>query len=113
MNRSDCAIACSALRFGRNPLFLLKNFASHIGSKTCRIHCCISLSMMVGIPNGRFFFGSFPLGISTRLTEFGMYHWSFFFTCLIKAVSDHLLKSLIVFLSVPAVLLPLFFLIFR
>ena len=62
-------IAVSAERFGRNPLEFSLNFASHIGSMTCKIHCCTIRSTIVGIPRGLVF----PLGfgISTRLTGRG------------------------------------------
>ena len=47
--------------------------ASQIGSNTCFIHCCINLSSMQGIPNGRFFpFGfAISFGISFLLTVCG------------------------------------------
>ena len=69
-SKSDIIIlAVSAARFGRNPLEFSLNFASHIGSMTCKIHCCTIRSTIVGIPRGLVF----PLGfgISTRLTGRG------------------------------------------
>ena len=33
---------------------VIMKLGSQIGSNTCKIHCCISLSQIHGIPNGRF-----------------------------------------------------------
>ena len=68
-SRIHCAIAVSAERFGRNPFEFSLNFASQIGSMTCKTHCWTMRSMIVGIPSGLIF----PLGfgISTRLTGRG------------------------------------------
>ena len=69
MNLYDWDIACSALRLGRKPLLRLKNLASQIGSRICKIHCCISRSIIVGIPSGLVL--PLPFGISTRRTGCG------------------------------------------
>lgn len=78
-------MAFSALWFGLKPLLRLKNFASQIGSNTCRIHCWMSLSIIVGIPRGRVFPLSF--GISTLRTALGIYQSSLRWTWATKAFS--------------------------
>ena len=92
-------MAFSALWFGLKPLLRLKNFASQIGSNTCRIHCWMSLSIIVGIPRGRVFPLSF--GISTLRTALGIYQSSLRWTWATKAFSFHLFKSLIVYYPHP------------
>lgn len=69
--------------------------ASHIGSNTCRIHCCISLSIIVGIPSGRFLVGSLDFGISTVRTVCGVYHLNFYLTYSISRSSCHFARSFI------------------
>ncbi len=78
------ATACSWLLFGRNPKLLSWNFASQIGSNTCKTHCCISLSIIVSIPRGLVF----PLlfGISTLCTLCGSYHWNL--RCILQTSSS-------------------------
>ena len=60
-----CDIACSADLFGLNPLLLSWNLASQIGSSTCKIHCCTTLSHIAGIPSGLVFPSDSDI-ISTR-----------------------------------------------
>ena len=111
MSRQHCAIACSVERFGRKPLERSWNFASHIGSSTCRIHCCTIRSTIVGIPSGLVF----PLGfgISTRLTGRGLYQLNCFWISRTNFSSSIEARCLIVLLSTPGVPLPLFPLIVR
>ena len=104
---SAWARAFSTPRFGRKPLLVSQNFASQIGSITCRTHCWISLSIIVGIPRGRI--SPFPLGISLRLTACGWYQSNFLCTTWISSASLIFASSAIVLPSVPGVLLPAFF----
>ena len=64
-----CAIAVSAERFGRNPLEFSLNFASHIGSMTCKIHCCTIRSTIVGIPRGLVFPLGFGISLALRVVD--------------------------------------------
>ena len=100
------AIASSADLLGRKPLLFGKNFASHIGSNTCRIHCWIILSHIVGIPSGLVF--PFGFGISTRRTGLGLYQLNLRLTFSTTSSADSKSTSVIVSPSVPGVLDPLF-----
>ena len=68
-------MAVSAERFGRKPFEFSLNFASQIGSMTCKIHCCTIRSTIVGIPSGHstqsygFFFVFFSLLASSKSTQ--------------------------------------------
>ena len=107
---SACASAFSTPLFGRNPLLLSWNLASHIGSNTCRMHCCINLSSIEAIPSGLFF--PLPLSISTRLIAFGVYHSSLLRTSSMTSFSVIFARCSIVFPSIPGVVLPSFFFMF-
>src|SRR5690606_40864069 len=63
--------ASLADRFGRNPYEDSSKSASHIGSMIILQACCATLSLIVGIPNGRF--PPFSFSIHTRLTGDGLY----------------------------------------
>lgn len=98
------AIACSVLLFGLNPWLLSWNFASQIGFRTCKIHCCTILSQIEGIPNDLVFPPGFE--ISTRFTAFGLCHSSLLRTFFTNSLSEILSKFSMFNLTTPAVLLP-------
>ena len=97
-----CPIASAHLLSFRNQYELLSAVVSDTGSRAIRYKACMALSFMVGIPNGR----SFPL-LFLMFTLFKGWGWYPLLFCLAIAMNLTLGVDQI-FLSTPAVLLPLF-----